>query len=97
MPKKFIYGGYVAWKKDEWRDIIGHELVEDAECTVEPHKGTDNFCPTHVLEYLDLDSDEFCEKHLNKNDKENYVYDGSKTWEEIVEIAKECCNWVSPV
>lgn len=49
MPNKFIYGGYVAWKKDEWRDIIGHELVEDAECTVEPHKGTDNFCPTHVI------------------------------------------------
>ena len=46
---------------------------------------------------MELDSDEFDMKHLNKNDKENYVYDGSKTWEEIVEIAKECCNWVSPV
>ena len=35
MPKKFIYGGYVAWKKDEWRDIIGHDYVEDAEFTTD--------------------------------------------------------------
>lgn len=93
MPIKFIYGGYVAWKKDEWRDIIGHDYVEDAEFTTDLIKGTDHFCPTTVLEEMELDSDEFTQKHLNKNDKENYVYNGSKTWEEIVEIAKECCNW----
>ena len=97
MPKNFIYGGYVFWKKDEWRDIIGHNNVEDATFTTDLIKGTDHFCPTLVLEEMGLDSDEFTEKHLNKNDPKNYVYDGSKTWEEIVEIAKECCNRESAV
>lgn len=88
MSENYIYGGNVTWKKDEWRDIIGHDYVEDAGC-----KDTTLFCPTTVLEEMELDSDKFDLLYLNKNDKENYVYNGSKTWEEIIEIAKECCDW----